>query len=134
MIVSGSLKSTPAKVIGWHRELARQCEIRQILILLIVEASPAKLSPYHSQMLSAYQNSTFGVAKKVEENGTASTAFVSFLPPAELVHLKDFVLAVTRKDLRRAVEASEKLILHLDATETTFVDYLVDLCPHPSGN
>lgn len=144
MIVSGSLKSTPAKVIGWHRELARQCEIRQVLILLIVEASPAKLSPYHSQLLAAYQMATFGTATTTakREDGAPLTApltassstCISFLPPAELVHLKDFVLAVTRKDLRRTIDASERLFGHLDSTETTFVEYLVDLCPHPSGN
>ncbi|OWA52084.1 hypothetical protein BV898_16547 [Hypsibius exemplaris] len=142
VIVSGLLKLGPAKAIGWYRELARQCEIRQVLLLLIVEASPGRLSPYHAQMLAVYRSATFGsvsststsATKKDDDGGAGPGSFVSFLPPMELLHLKDFVLAVTGKDLRRTIAASERLVEHLDATETAFLDYLVDLCPHPSGN
>jgi hypothetical protein len=136
IMVSGVLKLGPGKVIGWYRQLARQCEIRQILILLIVEATPAKLSPFHTQMLAVYQSHTFGLTKKEDPTSGSATAmpFVSFLQPMEFIHLKDFVLAVTMKDYRRTLDASEKLLVSLDVVELAFVDYLVDLCPQPSGN
>ncbi|GAU95339.1 hypothetical protein RvY_06973 [Ramazzottius varieornatus] len=128
IMVSGVLKHGPAKVIGWYRELARQCEIRQVLILLIVEPMPAKMSPFHKQMMEWYLKEDLAELKA--EGATGPQTFVSFLSPVEFLKLKDFVLAVTGKDMSRTYEASEKLMNILDRTECSFVEYLTDLVPH----
>lgn len=78
------------------------------------------------QMLAFYKDVTFS-----EEEPAKS--YISFLEPLEILRMKDFVLAVERKDLRRAVEATEKLIEFLDETEAAFVDYIFDCIPNPSG-
>lgn len=48
-ILAGFLKIPPSKIIGWYRELARQCEIRQLLCLMITQPTSRKLTQYHSQ-------------------------------------------------------------------------------------
>ena len=127
VMVSGVLKHGASKVIGWYRELARQCEIRQVLILLIVEPTPPKMSPFHKQMMVCYLKEDLAELKT--EGAAGPQTFVTFLAPVEFLKLKDFVLAVSRKDMLRTYEASEKLMKTLDRVERSFVEYLVDLVP-----
>lgn len=123
LVISGVLKTAPIKILGWYQDLARSCEVRQLLILLIVEPSSRhRISSYQNDLLDFYRNSIFEKESK----------FTSFLEPVELIHLKGFVLALEKKNYRRSIDSSERLFTFLDTVESAFVDYLIDLLPHPA--
>ncbi|XP_055358007.1 uncharacterized protein LOC129602862 [Paramacrobiotus metropolitanus] len=123
-VLAGFLKTAPGKLPGYYHKLAQKCETRQILLLLITEPTPKKMSHYHSLMFSYFTDPRASVD---------GHSYVSFLDLVGLLRMKDFVLAIQQKDFPRVLDASEKLYPLLDETETALADFLVDRTPHHSG-